>query len=174
MTTNGTNGQASGAPTILGFDAAKVAALKTTRSVDPRDVQIAKLMTQVEALKKQVPKPEAKAIEIKVGAKGGIQISGLGRFPFTPYAYQMMRILQAGERIKAFIIENWDKLNFKTEEQAKVVKDWLMAETGDATLGVLSTEYGPSPEQLEADAAGEVADEVASELAEDEVGQDEL
>lgn len=59
-------------------------------------------------------KPHAPArITYKVGAKGGVSVYGLGRFPVTLYAQQWGRLFEQAEGICKFIEQNKDGLAFK-------------------------------------------------------------
>lgn len=51
--------------------------------------EIARLRAELEALRQRQPKPT-----IKISAKGGISVYGLGRFPITLYPSQWNRLLQ--------------------------------------------------------------------------------
>jgi hypothetical protein len=48
-----------------------------------------------------------------VGAKGGVSVYGLGRFPVTLYYEQWIRLLDAGEGLRAFLEENKSGLKLK-------------------------------------------------------------
>ena len=52
-------------------------------------------------------------VSLKVGAKGGVSLYGLGRFPVTLYKEQWVKLLDMGEDIRAFIKENEGKLKAK-------------------------------------------------------------
>ncbi len=45
-------------------------------------------------------------LEFKVGEKGGVSVYGLGRFPVTLYYEQWTRLLDASEKLRAFLEEN--------------------------------------------------------------------
>ncbi len=53
--------------------------------------QINKLRAENEALKAKVARKQT--MTLKVGAKGGLSIYGLGRFPVTLYKEQWVRLL---------------------------------------------------------------------------------
>ena len=46
------------------------------------------------------------SLEFRVGEKGGVSVYGLGRFPVTLYYEQWIRLLDAGEKLRAFLEEN--------------------------------------------------------------------
>ena len=48
----------------------------------------------------------ARALNLKVGAKGGLCVYGLGRFPVSLYKGQWLRLLAIAEQIKTFIEEH--------------------------------------------------------------------
>jgi hypothetical protein len=52
-------------------------------------------------------------LSLKVSEKGAVSVYGMGRFPVTLYKEQWLRLLAAGEEIKAFIEENDSKLKSK-------------------------------------------------------------
>lgn len=49
----------------------------------------------------------------KVSEKGALCVYGLGRFPVTLYASQWDRLLKHSETIKAFMVQNADRLATK-------------------------------------------------------------
>lgn len=73
--------------------------------------QLADAKAQLEALKAKVAK--AQTISLKVSEKGAVSVYGLGRFPCTLYSQQMLRLLDHGPQIRAFIEENKSKLAVK-------------------------------------------------------------
>ncbi len=54
-------------------------------------------------------------LTFKVGEKGGVSVSGLGRFPVTLYYEQWNRLLGASNDIKQFMEENKSKLKLKEQ-----------------------------------------------------------
>lgn len=72
------------------------------------------LKARLSQLEKQVEtKKRSGEMSFKVGEKGGVSVYGLGRFPVTLYYEQWLRLLGAGEEIKAFLEENKAKLKLK-------------------------------------------------------------
>jgi len=63
--------------------------------------ELNRLRAENEALKAKVNK--ASPFGMKVGAKGGVSIFGMGRFPVTLYAQQWQRLLARSADILAFI-----------------------------------------------------------------------
>ena len=57
-------------------------------------------------------------LTLAVGAKGGVCVYGLGRWPTTLYREQMEALCEAAPAIKAFIQANDGKLKLKGEAQA--------------------------------------------------------
>jgi hypothetical protein len=53
------------------------------------------------------------ATSMKVSEKGAVSVYGLGRFPVTLYQEQWTKLLAMSDQIKAFIVENKDKLKVK-------------------------------------------------------------
>lgn len=74
--------------------------------------KIAELEAQTARLK-----AEARAkLNIKVSAKGGISIYGLGRFPVTLYRSQWERILDNADSMRVFISNHESELATKDGE----------------------------------------------------------
>ena len=78
--------------------------------------ELEKLRAENEALKKGA----AKGLSLRVSAKGGVSVYGLGRFPVTLYKEQWERLLDMTDDIRKFIDANSSSL--KTKEQAKEAK----------------------------------------------------
>jgi len=75
--------------------------------------ELARLQAENEALRSKNIKP----LTLKVSDKKAISVYGLlARFPVTLYAENMLRLLDHGEQIRAFIKENKSKLSWKSEE----------------------------------------------------------
>jgi ABC-type Fe3+-hydroxamate transport system substrate-binding protein len=71
--------------------------------------ELDRLRAENEALKNR----KAPVVSIKVSAKGGVSVYGLGRFPVTLYKEQWLRLLDMGEEIRAFIQDH--DANLKTK-----------------------------------------------------------
>jgi len=52
-------------------------------------------------------------LSMKVSEKGAVSLYGLGRFPITLYASQWERVLGMTDQIRAFLVDNKDKLATK-------------------------------------------------------------
>ncbi len=52
----------------------------------------------------------------KVGEKGGVSVYGLGRFPVTLYYEQWIRLLDAGEKLRAFLEVNMAEGKLKLKQ----------------------------------------------------------
>jgi hypothetical protein len=52
-------------------------------------------------------------LEFRVGAKGGVSVYGLGRFPVTLYYQQWVKLLAVAPELQAFLEENKPKLKMK-------------------------------------------------------------
>ena len=74
------------------------------------------LMARVAELEKQVGSRKSGSLEFRVGEKGGVSVYGLGRFPVTLYYEQWVRLLDAAERLRAFLEENKSRLKLKSKE----------------------------------------------------------
>ena len=57
----------------------------------------------------------ARGTSLKVSAKGGVSVYGLGRFPVTLYKEQWTKLLAMADDIKAFIKEHDADLKTKPE-----------------------------------------------------------
>jgi len=64
------------------------------------------LKARLAELEKQATGRRSGELEFRVGEKGGASVYGLGRFPVTLYYEQWIRLLDAGERLRAFLEEN--------------------------------------------------------------------
>jgi hypothetical protein len=68
----------------------------------------------------QAPEPEEQraprkfgSLDFKVSQKGAASVYGLGRFPVTLYYEQWIRLLDAADRLRAFLEENKSHLKLK-------------------------------------------------------------
>jgi hypothetical protein len=52
-------------------------------------------------------------LEFKVGAKGGVSVYGLGRFPVTLYYQQWTKLLDKRDELLAFLDANKSQLKMK-------------------------------------------------------------
>ena len=52
-------------------------------------------------------------VSLKVGAKGGVSLYGLGRFPVTLYKEQWVKLLDMADDIRAFLREHDAELKAK-------------------------------------------------------------
>ena len=71
------------------------------------------LLAELERLKAEnaeLKKRQSQAARIKISEKGAVSVYGLGRFPITLYKSQWQALFAMQDEIKAFIIENNDKL----------------------------------------------------------------
>jgi hypothetical protein len=79
--------------------------------------ELVRLRAENEALKLR-PVKAPQAITCKVSEKGAVSLYGMGKWPVTLYKEQMLRLLDASDRIKAFIKENDGALKSKGDEKA--------------------------------------------------------
>jgi hypothetical protein len=70
------------------------------------------LLARIEELEKSGSRKKG-TLEFRVGAKGGVSVYGLGRFPVTLYYEQWIRLLDAGEGLRSFLEENKSGLKLK-------------------------------------------------------------
>ncbi|MBZ5699903.1 MAG: hypothetical protein LAN18_15305 [Acidobacteriia bacterium] len=75
------------------------------------------LKARLAELEKQGGSRRPGELEFKVGEKGGVSVYGLGRFPVTLYYEQWVRLLGAGERLRAFLEENKAQGKLKLREK---------------------------------------------------------
>ena len=73
------------------------------------------LMARIAELEKQSGSRKKGTLEFRVGAKGGVSVYGLGRFPVTLYYEQWTRLLDAGEGLRSFLEENKSSLKLKEQ-----------------------------------------------------------
>lgn len=78
-------------------------------NVETKDQIIARLTAALLASKAQA----TRKLTLKVSAKGGVALYGLGKFPVTLYLSQWERLLGEVEHIKAFIDANREALAVK-------------------------------------------------------------
>ena len=73
-------------------------------------------MKELEALRKENTELKANAnkpLSLKVSEKGAVSVYGMGRFPTTLYKEQMIKLLDKGNDIRAFIKANDKALKAK-------------------------------------------------------------
>ena len=75
------------------------------------------LKARLAELEKQGGRSRSGELEFKVGEKGGVSVYGLGRFPVTLYYEQWVRLLDAGEKLRAFLEENKAQGRLKLREK---------------------------------------------------------
>lgn len=71
------------------------------------------LLARIAELEQQVSTRKKAGLEFKVGEKGGVSVYGLGRFPVTLYYEQWIRLLDAADKLRAFLEENKNKLKLR-------------------------------------------------------------
>ncbi len=75
------------------------------------------LKARVAELEKQTSGRRPGELEFRVGEKGGVSVYGLGRFPVTLYYEQWIRLLDAGEKLRACLEDNKAKGKLKLKEK---------------------------------------------------------
>jgi len=73
------------------------------------------LKARLADLEKQQGTRRTGSLEFRVGEKGGVSVYGLGRFPVTLYYEQWIRLLDAADKLRAFLEENKPKLKLKDQ-----------------------------------------------------------
>jgi len=71
------------------------------------------LKARLAELEKQQGQKRTGSLEFRVGAKGGVSVYGLGRFPVTLYYEQWLRLLDAADKLREFLDENKAQLKLK-------------------------------------------------------------
>jgi hypothetical protein len=71
------------------------------------------LKARIADLEKQLGSKRGGKLEFKVGEKGGVSVYGLGRFPVTLYYEQWLKLLEAGEELRAFLETNKSRLKLR-------------------------------------------------------------
>ncbi len=82
------------------------AELERLRAENAALKEIVSLRTETGELRKAA----SQGLSLKVSAKGGVSVYGLGRFPVTLYKEQWHRLLALGDEIRDFMQKNDDKL----------------------------------------------------------------
>jgi hypothetical protein len=75
------------------------------------------LKAKLAELEKQSGGRRAGELEFRVGEKGGVSVYGLGRFPVTLYYEQWTRLLNAGDKLRAFLEESKASGKLKLKEK---------------------------------------------------------
>jgi hypothetical protein len=75
------------------------------------------LLARIAELEKQSGSRRRGSLEFRVGAKGGVSVYGLGRFPVTLYYEQWIRLLDAAETLRSFLEENKGSLKLKESKE---------------------------------------------------------
>ena len=75
------------------------------------------LKARVAELEKNGTGRRSGELEFRVGEKGGVSVYGLGRFPVTLYYEQWIRLLEAGEMLRAFLEANKAEGKLKLKEK---------------------------------------------------------
>jgi hypothetical protein len=71
------------------------------------------LLAYAQSLEKKNGAKAVNGLSFRVGAKGGVSVYGLGRFPVTLYQSQWDSLFNSAEALKAFITENAASLKQK-------------------------------------------------------------
>ena len=82
----------------------------TAATAEPTIEQLKAQLAEANA--KLAEKQKAPPVTMKVGAKGGISVYGLGRYPVSLYRSQMEKVVELAKsgKIDEFIAANADKL----------------------------------------------------------------
>jgi len=88
---------------------------KTMNSTDDNAKLVAKIAA-LEAALDEAKLAKSKKLHMKVGAKGGASLYGLGRFPVTLYKQQWLILIDNIDEVKAFIVANDKLLKNKGDE----------------------------------------------------------
>lgn len=77
---------------------------------------IAKLTAENVALTRKATAKKSHGASIRVSARGGVSVYGLGRFPVTLYKSQWVKLLSMAQDINAFIEANEATLAVRAEK----------------------------------------------------------
>jgi hypothetical protein len=114
-------------PELYSEDISEVDEAKSTSSMSVTDSRRAgekvpeptyqELTARVAELEEQVIQRRFEKLEFRIGAKGGVSVYRLGRFPVTLYYEQWVRLLEASGRLRTFLEDNKTagKLKLKSE-----------------------------------------------------------
>jgi hypothetical protein len=75
--------------------------------------EIDELRAELAKNKRMLAAFQTQGTTIKVSAKGGVSIYGLGRYPTTLYRSQMIKLLDMADTIRAFMVEHEAELPLK-------------------------------------------------------------
>jgi len=73
------------------------------------------LLAKIADLEKKLGTKQSGKLEFRVGEKGGVSVYGLGRFPVTLYYEQWLKLLDAGEDLRAFLETNKSRLKLRAQ-----------------------------------------------------------
>jgi len=73
------------------------------------------LLARIAELEKQAGSRKRGELEFRVSEKGAVSVYGMGRFPVTLYYEQWVRVLDAADRLRAFLEENKSRLKMKAK-----------------------------------------------------------
>lgn len=77
------------------------------------EVEVDAIVSGAAAAGAQAARGARGGLTLKVSEKGALSVYGLGRFPVTLYKEQWTRLLDAGDELRAFIVENDPQLKTK-------------------------------------------------------------
>jgi hypothetical protein len=75
--------------------------------------KLARLEGENRALKEQLDRRKPGDLRLKISAKGGLSVYGLGRFPVTLYKEQWARLLTHADEIQRFLRDHDQELKAK-------------------------------------------------------------
>ena len=81
------------------------------------DTENARLRQELEQTKAQLAAFQTQGTTIRVSAKGGVSVYGLGRYPVTLYDQQWLKLLAMAETIQTFIANNRHLLSAKPQKK---------------------------------------------------------
>ena len=88
-------------------------AVSVAAPVTQAQPSIADLLKRIAELEAQSKRQSTMRLSIRVSEKGAVSVYGLQRFPVSLYKEQMLRLLDAGDDIRAFIKANDSSLKAK-------------------------------------------------------------
>ncbi len=75
------------------------------------------LLARIAELEKQAGARKKGDLEFRISEKGGVSVYGLGRFPVTLYYEQWIRVLDVGDKLRAFLEQNKGGLKLKSKDE---------------------------------------------------------
>lgn len=116
------NGQTNG----TAIPDAIVATLPTSAEYEALKAEVARQQAEIARMQREAEEREdkqEKELEIRFSEKSDvISVYNLGRYPLSLYPWQWYRLFKAIERVKQFMVKNWDKVNVANKDGVKMYR----------------------------------------------------